>query len=256
MLVPYFAKILNRGGSCSQGASRLLVEILAHRVLPWRVRTYPGNSDAKDVAAPLSIPLTRTMVALSCCSKLSLTVRKHCLTGSANAFDNKSALNKQKIIWKQFRRISTVSVFRRISVLRLCSCLWEKNAQNYTSAEMRFSPVGSYHWGEFIEPTHTLFSRMCLNKSHYSKSWSWDEMLTWKHPHSFLSWIAQSHFWASKVRLCYSAQKWVRMFPSQHLIPEPWNSNQERHAINRVFAIILCKEITSNVSTLVIQTTL
>ena len=30
------------------------------------------------------------------------------------------------------------------------------------------------------------------------KSWSWDEMLTWKHPHSFLSWIAQSHFWATQ----------------------------------------------------------
>ena len=29
---------------------------------------------------------------------------------------------------------------------------------------------------------------------------------------SFLSWIAQSHFWGSKMRLCYSAQKWVTCF--------------------------------------------
>ena len=55
------------------------------------------------------------------------------------------------------------------------------------------------------------------------KSWSRDEMWTWKHPCIFLSWIAQSHFWASKMRLRYSAQKCVGVLPSPHLIPRPWN---------------------------------
>ena len=45
-----------------------------------------------------------------------------------------------------------------------CSYLWE-NQQNHTSSEgyyiaieMRFSPAGSYHRGEFIEPKRTLWA--------------------------------------------------------------------------------------------------
>ena len=55
-----------------------------------------------------------------------------------------------------------------------------------------------------------------------SISWSGDEMRTWKDPYTFLSWIAQSHLWASKMRLRYSAQKCVGALPSPHLISRPW----------------------------------
>ena len=50
-------------------------------------------------------------------------------------------------------------------------------------------------------------------------SWSGDEMWTWKHPYTFLSWIAQSHLLASEMGLRYSAQKCVGVLPSPHLIP-------------------------------------
>ena len=49
-------------------------------------------------------------------------------------------------------------------------------------------------------------------------------MWTWKHPYTFLSWIAQSYFWGSKIQLCYSAQTCVGVLPRSHLIPRPWCS--------------------------------
>jgi len=36
-------------------------------------------------------------------------------------------------------------------------------------------------------------------------SWFGDELWTWKHPYTFLSWIGQSHFWASEI--CRGASK-------------------------------------------------
>ena len=39
-----------------------------------------------------------------------------------------------------------------------------------------------------------LYVSLSLSQSVYI-SWSGDEMWTWKHPYTFLSWIAQSYFW-------------------------------------------------------------
>ena len=44
----------------------------------------------------------------------------------------------------------------------------------------------------------------------YIMVWGWDVDL--EACNSSVSWIAQSHFWASKMRLRYSAQKWVTCF--------------------------------------------
>ena len=79
-------------------------------------------------------------------------------------------------------------------------------------------------FGLWINALHKNSKLVASNADNTTSYWSWsgDEMWTSKHPHTFLSWIAQSHFWASKMRLRCPAQKWVGVFPSPHLIPRPW----------------------------------
>ena len=91
------------------------------------------------------------------------------------------------------------------------------------------SPMMTIEWSTMkLHPTGAAHDRSRDGTSdrpsctYIMMSWSGDEMWTWKHPYTFLSWIAQSYCWASKMGLRYSAQKCVGVLPSPHLIPRPW----------------------------------
>ena len=55
----------------------------------------------------------------------------------------------------------------------------------------------------------------------------WDQKQACRTWNLFLSWVAQSHFWASKMRLRYSAQKYPPTPSSLLLIPVGWYVDEQ-----------------------------